>query len=398
MGGITVAYNGVHQAYQIALAAQEIGQLDRFYCAFFDAPGKWGSLISRLAGSEITSGRRVAGIPPRVVVENPWPLLKLRLLQKLSPGENRWFASNQEFDRWVARELASTKSIVFVGTETCALRSFEAGKKKGLKLVLDCPGIESRLRDELAKQAAHEFQLDESRPSDSLEILRWKESEIALADYLLAYSVVHRESLLRRGATASRLIEIPLWADCDFWYPPPQRSDPTSSALKVLYAGGISLRKGIPYLLAGANQCGSAVEVTLAGTVADEIKPILAKYRNHRLLPHQNRAALRDLYWRSDILVLPSLGESWGFVALEAMLCGLPVIVTDNCGAPVPDESWRVPVMDSRAIGERLLLYANDRSLCREHGSIAVPFARQFTPERYRQKLGAFFQKVLDEL
>jgi glycosyltransferase involved in cell wall biosynthesis len=324
--------------------------------------------------------------------------LKLRVLQKLFPGESRWFTANQEFDLWVARELASTKSEVFVGTETCALRSFEIGKKKGLKLVLDCPGIESSLRDELAKQAAREFQLDEPHPSDSLEILRWKESEVALADYLLAYSVVHRESLLRRGAVANKVIEIPLWADCDFWYPAPQGSDPANSALKVLYAGGISLRKGIPYLLAAANECGPAVNVTLAGTVADEMKPVLAKYRNHQLLPHQNRAALRDLYWRSDVLVLPSLGESWGFVALEAMLCGLPVVVTENCGAPVPDESWRVPVMDSRAIGERLLLYANDRSLCREHGSIAVPFARQFTPERYRQKLAAFFQKVLDEL
>ncbi len=398
MGGITVAYNGVHQAYQITLASHEIGRLDRFYCAFFDAPTKWGSLISWFAGSEVARGRSVEGIPPRAVIENPWPLLKLRLLQKLSPGEGRWFAANQEFDGWVAKRLALTKSRIFVGTETCALQSFEIGKKKGLKLILDCPGIESRLRDELAKQAAREFQLDEPSPSDSLEVLQLKETEITLADYLLVYSGVHRESLLRNGATASKIIEIPLWADCDFWHPPPASRVAAQSGLKVLYAGGISLRKGVPYLLAAASQCGSAVELTLVGNVADEIRPLLVKFRNHRLLPYQQRAGLRDLYWASDILVLPSLGESWGFVALEAMLCGLPVIVTENCGTPVPDESWRVPAMDSRHIAERLLLYASDRSLCRAHGETATAFARQFTAERYRKQLAGFFQKVFDEL
>ena len=42
MPGITIAYGGVHQVFQLALAAEELGALDRFYCAAFDAPGKWG--------------------------------------------------------------------------------------------------------------------------------------------------------------------------------------------------------------------------------------------------------------------------------------------------------------------------------------------------------------------
>ena len=39
--GITLGYIGVHQIYQLALAAHEIGRLDRFYCSLLDAPGKW---------------------------------------------------------------------------------------------------------------------------------------------------------------------------------------------------------------------------------------------------------------------------------------------------------------------------------------------------------------------
>jgi glycosyltransferase involved in cell wall biosynthesis len=35
---------------------------------------------------------------------------------------------------------------------------------------------------------------------------------------------------------------------------------------------------------------------------------------------------------QSDVLVLPSKSEPWGLVVNEAMVCGLPVIVSDKCG------------------------------------------------------------------
>ncbi|MCE7039493.1 glycosyltransferase family 4 protein [Dyadobacter sp. CY312] len=35
---------------------------------------------------------------------------------------------------------------------------------------------------------------------------------------------------------------------------------------------------------------------------------------------------------KSDILVLPSLSEPWGLVVNEAMVCGMPVIVSETCG------------------------------------------------------------------
>jgi glycosyltransferase involved in cell wall biosynthesis len=35
----------------------------------------------------------------------------------------------------------------------------------------------------------------------------------------------------------------------------------------------------------------------------------------------------------ADVLVLPSLSEAWGLVVNEAMVCAMPVIVSDHCGA-----------------------------------------------------------------
>lgn len=43
-----------------------------------------------------------------------------------------------------------------------------------------------------------------------------------------------------------------------------------------------------------------------------------------------------DVLALSNVLVLPSWSEPWGLVVNEALICGLPVIVSDRCGC-VPD-------------------------------------------------------------
>jgi glycosyltransferase involved in cell wall biosynthesis len=52
-----------------------------------------------------------------------------------------------------------------------------------------------------------------------------------------------------------------------------------------------------------------------------------------RLLGFVNQSQLPNVYGASDLLVLPSLYEPFGFVVNEAMLCGCPVAVSDRVGA-----------------------------------------------------------------
>src|SRR5439155_15393474 len=78
-GGISVAHTGVHQAFQIALAANEAGLLDRFYCSVFDAPNKWGKSLRLLLGEETLINRRCDGLDPKRVEEIPGPFLINRI-------------------------------------------------------------------------------------------------------------------------------------------------------------------------------------------------------------------------------------------------------------------------------------------------------------------------------
>jgi glycosyltransferase involved in cell wall biosynthesis len=399
MGGVSVSHSGVHQAYQLALAAHEMASLDCFYCSLFVGDGKWGEWAQRWFGSDRLINRRCAGILPELVKEYPWPLLKHHIKSRLFPSKTKdWFVEADTFDGWVAKKLRSSRSRVFCGTETCTEKSFAVARERGIIRVLDCPQWHPASLKLVLDEGARRTGLREPRPLDTAAMARRKEREFASADWFLVYSDAHRRSFEQAGIPAAQIFQCPLWVDQVLWHPEP-RTASTTKPLRVIFAGSVNLRKGVFFLLEAIERCANATELTLAGAVGEEGLEILRKSRvPYRAIGVQGKGELRRLYAAHDVLVLPSLADSFGFVALEAMACGLPVIVTENCGVPVPDPSWRVPVMDSEAIARRLEYYADNREALERDGLLAQQFARQLTPERYRDQIKNLFLRILGEM
>jgi glycosyltransferase involved in cell wall biosynthesis len=398
MSGIAVAYSGVHQAFQLGLAAEELGKLDQFYCSFFAGRGSWGRVLGRALGTERLMSRQVAGIACGRIAENPWPWLlhhcRARLLR---PDCNDWLLANARFDRWVSRQLQQRASSVFIGVETCAAHSFAVAAECGMIRVLDCPGIPTDFLDGCAARAAAELGIHHVSRSDSAGMRERKVEELRLADLILVSSPLQAQMLsdLARPPRGFRIV--PLWADTSFWRPLEMPEPRGTGPLRVLFAGKVSLRKGVPYLMRAVTLLGQDATATFIGDINDELRPLIADTpSNIRLLPSCSKIELRRHYREHDVLVLPSLGDAFGFVALEAMCCGLPVIVTENCGVPIPDPAWRVPVMSSGAIAERLALYVADRDRCRADGILAASFARRYTPERYRNSVKKILREILE--
>jgi glycosyltransferase involved in cell wall biosynthesis len=393
---ITVSYSGVHQAYQLALAAQEAGLLDRFLCSFYDAPGKWGHHLSGILGREVLKNRRLQGINPEQVTEHPWPELSFKLRGRFLklPG-NEWINAASQFDRWAARQLRRNTSSGVVCVENCAYETFQVAKSREAIRIYDCPGINAKWLFDTTKEAARRTGLPFVSQADTPEISRRKEVEIELANVVLTYSDVHTQSVVARGVPLERIAQIPLWTDSDFWIPAPHPHE-RKGPLKVLFAGGINLRKGVPFLVEAVRTLLPHAALTLIGSLDPDAKSCLAGTESFvTVLAPVSKEALRGIYGAHDVLVLPSLGDSFGFVAMEAMACGLPVILTTHCGAPVPRPEWRVPVMNSQVIAERLSLYLDAPNLCVSDGGIARTFAEEFTPLRYRHAIGRICRQMV---
>ena len=401
--GVVLAYLGVHQVFQMGAAAAEAGRLEHFYCSLIRFPGRWGELFARwlFVPSAMPLGAEV--LPPERVSERPLPLLAQRVAErcvaprKVSPlWTNRWFASQ------VAGQLRHHPLAgIVVGAETCAFELFMAAKKLGMRCVMDCHGIPTGFLQEGIERAAGEFGLRAPPMLDSPAMAERKHLERELADVLVLCSELQREIYLAEGLPAERLRVVPLWVDTNFWHPTAERKQPTSDRpLRVLHAGAVSLTKGIPYLLEALDQVeGAGVETTFVGPLEADMKPFLKKLKSQvRCLAYCPRPQLRELYWSHDVLVMSSLGDSFGFVAVEAMACGLPVIVTDRCGAPVPDPAWRVPAFSSSAIAVRLNHYRNQPDLCLEDGRTACAFAARWTSQRYRDSIRQIYEELIPSL
>lgn len=83
----------------------------------------------------------------------------------------------------------------------------------------------------------------------------------------------------------------------------------------------------------------------------------------------------------ADIFVLPSYSEGFSMAVLEAMVCGLPVIITKSCNFPQVEISGAGKIIntDLESLSKVLLELLMDPDLCKEMGNKG----RQLVLERY---------------
>lgn len=394
---IDVAYSGVHTAYECALAAQEMGVLREFHCSFYDAPGLWGGRASRLLGPERLRNRRVAGLDAHRVREYPWPWLWDALQRRLG-AQDESMAMFDWFDRHYARRVRAEPPTILVTTERCALASLHAARTTGTHTLHDCPQLHPVELENLMQQASDACDLPWKGFPDGEAMMERKLQEYELASRLMVYSEFHGQSFVRQGVAPERLFQNPLWVDTDFWKPvaAQKRSSVSVGTLHLLFVGELSLRKGLPFLFKALELLDAPVRLTLAGRPTDQLT-VPSRIGRAEIVATGplTKYRLRELYAENDLLVLPSVADAFGWVAVEAMACGIPVLLSENCGAPVPDPKWRVRALDSDAIAARLGYYLDQPERLLHDASSCCAFARQFTPERFRETVKAEHLKLL---
>jgi len=103
----------------------------------------------------------------------------------------------------------------------------------------------------------------------------------------------------------------------------------------------------------------------------------------------------------SDIVVFPSCVDSFGNVVLEALVCGIPQIVSSHAGASEIVENFKEAIIvDPKKIDEfshKIELLINDEDLRKKLSENSIKKAPEFSIENHRKQVLEFYKIILEQ-
>jgi D-inositol-3-phosphate glycosyltransferase len=207
-------------------------------------------------------------------------------------------------------------------------------------------------------------------------------------------------------ANDRKLVVIPPGVDTSHFYPIPADEAKQYIGLKpdnrmVLFVGRIEPLKGVDTLIQamsclGLNEAHQPVHLAIIGGEPD-VTPENMSAEMTRLqkmcddlcmggmvvfLGKRGQDTLPYYYSAAEVLVMPSLYESFGMVALEAMACGTPVIASEvgGLGYLVQDGAtgYTIPDSDPEALCNKLSGLLGDAHLRETMGLHAAEYALDY--------------------
>jgi glycosyltransferase involved in cell wall biosynthesis len=203
---------------------------------------------------------------------------------------------------------------------------------------------------------------------------------------IICQSDIAARSLVKLfGHDSSKIVVIPNWIDSSEYRCPDhaqesRQLDARNSTTRFLFVGWLEASKGVYELLAAARIlmdravdfhlvfCGKGSEWESLNQKNKE----LGTERHVAFRGWVTGQALIDELWKADVFVLPSYTEGLPNSLLQAMACGLAVIVTPVGGIPSLVEPERngliVQVKENAQLAEAMATLAADPGRVREMG------------------------------
>jgi glycosyltransferase involved in cell wall biosynthesis len=225
-----------------------------------------------------------------------------------------------------------------------------------------------------------------------LEELDWlherRLQELQSVDRVLVPSEHIASELVRHGTPRSRIRVIPYAADTQRFRPDSGKTHGPSCTF--LFAGGISQRKGIRYLLEAWKRIRRpGWKLQLLGALPRELGPIREHLDSVEILGRVAHSDVPAIMAAADVFVFPSLFEGSAVVTYEALACGLPSIVTPSAGSIVRDgiDGFIVLSGNSEELALRMVHLGEDPGLRSSMAVSARERAEQFDWPRYHESI-----------
>ena len=396
---VLVVQNGARHDYAVPLALAKAGMLAGFYTDVCgnQGLGRYASLLTGQPGIGTTMQR----LQHRIVPEEVLPF-------------THTFPMASGIDHFLVETMGRSSKSRTLGW------LMEATGLRGAKLIYSSMGWSPTFLAHARTQGVTVVTEFYVRPSlwrvhqqEHLKFPHWEaglpypylnESNVArrgpvdVSDHLLAPTLAVKEDIIREGLFEGDKIHVVPYGIKQGAFAVENQPVPGN----VLFVGSCLIVKGIHYLAMASHLVarppgGAQPTFTAAGEVTD----IVRRQPETSLINFLGRVPRREiaaLYAQADVLVFPTLSDSFGMVILEAMAAGIPVICSPYCSDVVQDgiSGFVVEPSDTKALAEKISLIIHDRALRSRLSQAARLRARQFSQENHGEHLIARLKRIAE--
>jgi glycosyltransferase involved in cell wall biosynthesis len=277
------------------------------------------------------AGAGASGAPPGgVVLPDPtfsW-MARWTPLRFSRPWLN--YLNAHRHDVAVARAL-DRHADTFIGFNGQSLRSFAVARSRGFRQAALIAAT-SHVRNVQRKHAAllARYPIDESWLNEAQ--VRKTLAEYDAADLIIVGSEYTRQSMLAEGISASKLVKFTYYAHPRF---KPDAGVPIDTGcFRIVYCGAVTPMKGVPVLIEAFRRFDHlGAELVIVGGTGSRsmrryMRNVLRRDPRIKLAPGDPLPALRQ----ARAYVHASGEDGFGYAPMEALACGVPVIVTQDTG------------------------------------------------------------------
>ncbi|MCX8175020.1 MAG: glycosyltransferase family 4 protein [Candidatus Micrarchaeota archaeon] len=172
----------------------------------------------------------------------------------------------------------------------------------------------------------------------------------------------------------------------------------------VLFLGRLTEQKGpVQFLHAAAKVLSKDKNVLFLVAGKGELLPLLINMslqlgisENVRFLGYLSEEDQRRIYKLADVYVMPSTSEPFGITALEAMSCGVPVIISKTSGvAEIAKSAIKVDFWDINAMAAKILAVLYLKPLAKTMGKMASGEAAGLSWEKTAEETLKVYNEAL---
>jgi len=225
-------------------------------------------------------------------------------------------------------------------------------------------------------------------------------------DVVVTYGKTSKEYVRDLGVAEDKIVIKPnVTTTKHFDSSPRELPELLKSKNNLLYVGRLSFEKNIELLLRAYSAAkketndnrysliiiGDGPEETrLRALVTSECIPDVV------FIGFVEKQDLAKYYVNSTVFILPSTSEPWGLVVNEAMMCGLPVIVSTHCGCSqdlVNNNGYTFEPDDLDVLKRILVSYILNKENIELQRQQSLSIIESYTPENVAQVLSGLMVK-----